>query len=60
MIINGTPVDKLVKGNRVNNDIKEIFKKARKGQSVLIESIKAKGEDGRIHALPPISLKISG
>jgi len=59
MIINGTPVDKLVKGNKVNSDIKKILKKARKGQMVLIENIKAKGEDGSIRNLPPISLKVS-
>ncbi len=59
MIINGTPVDKLVKGNKVNSDIKKILKKARKGQMVLIENIKAKGEDGTIRNLPPISLKVS-
>lgn len=58
MIFNGTPVDKLVKGNRVNKDIKAMFDKARKGQMVLIENIKAKGEDGSIRKLPPISLKV--
>jgi gliding motility-associated protein GldM len=58
MIFNGTPVDQLVKGNRVNKDIKAMFEKARKGQMVLIENIRAKGEDGSIRKLPPISLKV--
>ena len=58
MIFNGTPVDKLVKGNRINKDIKAMFEKARKGQMVLIENIRAKGEDGSIRKLPPISLKV--
>ena len=58
MIFNGTPVDKLVRGNRINKEIKAIFKKARKGQMVLIENIRAKGEDGTIRKLPPISLKV--
>lgn len=58
-VINGTPVDKLIKGPRVNADMKAIFKKARPGQMILIESIKAKGEDGSIRSLPPISLKVS-
>jgi gliding motility-associated protein GldM len=58
MIFNGTPVDKLVRGNRVNKDIKAMFKKAKKGQLVLIENIRAKGEDGSIRKLPPISLKV--
>jgi gliding motility-associated protein GldM len=59
MIINGTPVDKVVRGNKINSDITKMLKKARKGQMVLIESIKAKGEDGSIRNLPPISLKVS-
>lgn len=58
MIFNGTPVDHLIKGNRVNADLKAIFSKARKGQMVLIENIRAKGEDGTIRKLPPISLKV--
>lgn len=58
-VINGTPVDKLVRGPRVSKDLKAIFKKARPGQMILIESIKAKGEDGTIRSLPPISLKVS-
>ena len=58
MVFNGTPVDKLVKGNKVSDDMKKMFKKARKGQKVLIENIKAKGADGSIRSLPPISLKI--
>jgi gliding motility-associated protein GldM len=58
MVFNGIPVDQLVKGNRVNKDMKAMFKKARKGQKVLIENIRAKGEDGTIRKLPPISLKV--
>jgi gliding motility-associated protein GldM len=58
MIFNGTPVDVAVRGNRVNSDIEEMFQKARKGQMVLIENIRAKGEDGSIRKLPPISLKV--
>jgi len=58
MIFNGTPVDQLVRGNRINKDIKVMFEKARKGQMVLIENIKAKGADGTIRKLSPISLKV--
>jgi gliding motility-associated protein GldM len=58
-VINGTPVDQIVRGARVNSEITEIFKKARPGQMILIESIKASGEDGSIRSLPPISLKVS-
>jgi len=35
-----------------------MFEKARKGQMVLIENIKAKGADGTIRKLSPISLKV--
>ena len=38
---------------------KEIFQKARPGQMILFESIKAKGDDGSIRSLPPISLKVA-
>lgn len=58
-VINGTPVDKLISGNRVNSELSAIFDKARPGQMILIENIKAKGEDGTIRSLPPISLKVA-
>lgn len=58
-VINGTPVDKVVKGARVNDEIEKVFKQARVGQMILFESIKAKGADGKIRSLPPISLKVS-
>ena len=58
-VINGTPVDKLVNGNRITSELKEIFQKARPGQMILFESIKAKGDDGSIRSLPPISLKVA-
>ncbi len=58
-VINGTPVDKLISGNRVDSELAAIFDKARPGQMILIENIKAKGEDGTIRSLPPISLKVA-
>jgi gliding motility-associated protein GldM len=58
-VINGTPVEKIVRGNKVSKDLRKIFAKAKPGQMILIESIKAKGADGRIRSLPPISLKVT-
>jgi hypothetical protein len=47
MIVNGgTPIEKIAKGAAVSGDMKEMFQKAKPGQKVYIEGIKARGPDG--------------
>ena len=58
MIIGGTPIEKLTKSNRISGDMKEMLKKAKRGQKVYIEGIKAKGPDGTIRNLGSLSFKV--
>ena len=59
MIIGGTPIEKLTKSNRISSDMKEMLKKAKRGQKVYIEGIKAKGPDGTIRNLGSLSFKVT-
>ena len=59
MIIGGTPIEKISKGNRITSDMKEMLKKAKRGQKVYIENIKAKGPDGTIRNLGSLSFKVT-
>lgn len=47
-----------IAGNRFKQEHKEIFRKLRPGDRVIIENIKAKGSDGITHKLGSVSLKI--
>ena len=51
MIVGGTPVEKIAKGNRLSSDMKTIVKKSKPGSKIYIENIKAKGPDGTIRNL---------
>jgi gliding motility-associated protein GldM len=59
MIIGGTPIEKISKNNRVTSDMKEMLKKAKRGQKIYIENIKAKGPDGTIRNLGALSFKVT-
>lgn len=59
MIIGGTPIEKVSKSNRISGDMKEMLKKAKRGQKVYIENIKARGPDGTVRSLGSLSFKVT-
>lgn len=58
MIVNGVPLEKVTKGAAVSGDMKEMFKKAKPGQKIYIEGIKARGPDGTVRNLGGLSFKV--
>ncbi|MCB0769334.1 MAG: gliding motility protein GldM [Flavobacteriales bacterium] len=58
MIVGGTPIEKMTKGPAVSGDMKEIFQKAKPGQKIYIEGIKARGPDGTVRNLGSLSFKV--
>ncbi len=58
MVIGGTPIEKIVKGAAVSGDVKEMFQKAKSGQKVYIEGIKARGPDGTTRSLGSLAFKV--
>ena len=58
MVVSGTPIEKLTKGAAVSGDMKEMFAKAKPGQKVYIEGIKARGPDGTVRNLGALSFKV--
>ncbi|MCB0780667.1 MAG: hypothetical protein KDC03_14290, partial [Flavobacteriales bacterium] len=46
------------KGPALSGEMKEMFQKAKPGQKVYIEGIKAKGPDGTIRSLGSLSFKV--
>jgi gliding motility-associated protein GldM len=58
MIVGGTPLEQMVKGPAVSSQMKEMFAKAKPGQKVYIEGIKAKGPDGTVRNLGSLSFKV--
>jgi hypothetical protein len=59
MIVGGTPLEQAVKGAAVSSQMKEMFAKAKPGQKVYIEGIKAKGPDGTVRNLGSLSFKVT-
>ncbi|MFZ1687210.1 MAG: gliding motility protein GldM [Flavobacteriales bacterium] len=59
MIIAGTPIEKTVKGAALSGDMKEMLTKAKPGQKVYIEGIKARGPDGTVRNLGALSFKVT-
>ncbi|NND77174.1 MAG: gliding motility protein GldM [Flavobacteriales bacterium] len=59
MIIGGQYVEQTSKSNRVTDDMKTMIKKAKRGQKVFIEGIKAKGPDGKIRNLGSLAFKVN-
>lgn len=58
MIVGSTPIEKLAKGPAVTGDMKEMFQKAKPGQKIYIEGIKARGPDGTVRNLGSLSFKV--
>lgn len=59
MIVAGTPVEKVSKSNRLSGEMKELLKKAKRGQKIYIEGIKARGPDGTVRSLGSLSFKVT-
>ena len=59
MVVAGTPIEKISKGAALTSDMKEMAAKAKPGQKLWIEGIKAKGPDGTIRSLGTLSLKVT-
>lgn len=59
MVVNGVPLEKSTKGPAVSGDMKEIFQKAKPGQKIYIEGIKARGPDGTVRNLGALSFKVT-
>lgn len=59
MIVGGTPLEQAVKGPAVSSQMKEMFAKAKPGQKIYIEGIKAKGPDGTVRNLGSLSFKVT-
>ncbi len=58
MIVGGTPIEKMTKGPAVSSDMKEMFSKAKPGQKIYIEGIKARGPDGTVRNLGSLAFKV--
>jgi gliding motility-associated protein GldM len=58
MIVGGTPLEQMTKGPAVSGQMKEMFQKAKPGQKVYIEGIKARGPDGTVRNLGSLSFKV--
>jgi gliding motility-associated protein GldM len=59
MIVAGTPIEKVTKGAALSGDMKEMLTKAKPGQKVYIEGIKARGPDGTVRNLGGLSFKVT-
>lgn len=59
MTVGGQYVEQISKSNRVTADMKTMLSKAKRGQKVYIEGIKAKGPDGTIRNLGALALKVN-
>ena len=59
MIVSGTPIEKISKGSALSGDMKEMVSKAKPGQKVYIEGIKARGPDGTVRSLGSLAFKVT-
>ena len=59
MVIGGQYVEQTSKSNRVTAEMKTMMKKAKRGQKVFIEGIKAKGPDGKVRNLGSLAFKVN-
>lgn len=58
MSVGGQFITKSSKSNRVTPEMKELLKRAKNGQKVFIEGIKAKGPDGTVRSLGSLAFKV--
>jgi gliding motility-associated protein GldM len=56
--IGGEVKDRVVKGNRMTEDAREMLGRVKTGQRIWIENVKAKGPDGSIRTLGTLALKV--
>ncbi len=59
MIVGGTPIEKVSNGAALTGDMKEMLTKAKPGQKIFIEAIKARGPDGTVRSLGALSFKVT-
>lgn len=59
MIVGGTPIEKTTNGAALSGDMKEMLAKAKPGQKIYIEAIKARGPDGTVRNLGALSFKVT-
>jgi gliding motility-associated protein GldM len=59
MIVGGTPIEKITNGAALSGDMKEMLAKAKPGQKIFIEAIKARGPDGTVRSLGALSFKVT-
>lgn len=57
-LLNGDYIPKSIRGNRFTPEVIKVLRNARHGQKFFFENIEAKGPDGTIRSLNPISLEI--
>jgi len=57
-VMNGDWVQKNVKGNLFNDEVKNIIRNGKRKQKFYFEKIQAKGPDGSLRSLNPISLEL--
>ncbi len=60
MALGDVLVEEKINGKRLTPQVKDLIKKARRGNKIYFEKIKCKMPDGTIRELPPVSLKITG
>jgi gliding motility-associated protein GldM len=58
MVVGGTPLEQATKGPAVSSAMREMFAKAKPGQKIYIEGIKARGPDGTVRNLGSLSFKV--
>jgi gliding motility-associated protein GldM len=58
MSVGGQFISKDSPSNRVTGEMKEMLKKAKNGQKVFIEGIRAKGPDGTVRSLGSLAFKV--
>ena len=58
MVVSGTPIEKATKGPGVSGEMREMLAKAKPGQKVFIEGIKARGPDGTVRNLGALAFKV--
>jgi gliding motility-associated protein GldM len=59
MIVGGTPIEKITNGAALSGDMKEMLAKAKPGQKIYIEAIKARGPDGTVRNLGSLAFKVT-
>ena len=59
MVVNGNLVEKNIKGDRLNGEVKNLIDRAKRGSKVYFEGIRVKMPDGSVRKLSPVVLKLT-